>query len=280
VEVERVLRILLLHAPGGEGVRLLRPRIERIAHGVHEVAHRLVLAAGPAQEPAVVVVGVGVVRIDAQRALERALGVGVLAQIHLHQAEDVVRRRVTRVGAQRAARFLERHAEVAALEIGGGELGVCARAFARCRDVADDGTGVVAPAGARAAGELARDEQRERERPRNAHEASLARRTVLRVRSRICPASWPQAASISSPRVLRVVVTTPAAFSVSWKRRIVSRGERSKPESGNGLNGIRLILQGTRCAIPISSRAWSSPSFTPRSMTYSKVMKSRGARSR
>src|SRR5690606_2669820 len=34
-------------------------------------------------------------------------------------------------------------------------------------------------------------------------------RSLMRVRSLASPASWPQAASISSPRVLRTVVITP-----------------------------------------------------------------------
>ena len=56
--------------------------------------------------------------------------------------------------------------------------------------------------------------------------------------------------------------------------------ERSKPESSNGLKGIRFTLLGTVASRFTSSRACSGESFTPSSITYSKVMKSRGATSR
>ena len=83
-----------------------------------------------------------------------------------------------------------------------------------------------------------------------------------------------------APRVLRVVVTMPSAIRISEKRRMRSFDERPKGACGKGLNGIRLYLHGTWRAISTSCRACSSLSFTPSSMTYSKVMKSRGARSR
>ncbi|MNC93012.1 hypothetical protein D3C83_95470 [compost metagenome] len=53
-----------------------------------------------------------------------------------------------------------------------------------------------------------------------------------------------------------------------------------KPDAGKGLNGIRLNLQRTRAAMSSSFFACASASLTPSSITYSKVMKSRGARSR
>ena len=81
---------------------------------------------------------------------------------------------------------------------------------------------------------------------------------------------------MSSPRVLRTVATNPAASSSPWNAAMASARERSKPESGNGLNGIRLNLQGRSPTRSISSRACSSESFTSRSITYSKVTKSRG----
>src|SRR5207249_11711803 len=72
--------------------------------------------------------------------------------------------------------------------------------------------------------------------PRAIQEPVPSRRADLRVRSWIFPASCPHAASISSPRVLRVVVTTPDALSSSLNRSITRRGERTKPEFGNGLD--------------------------------------------
>ena len=67
--------------------------------------------------------------------------------------------------------------------------------------------------------------------------------------------------------------------------RQAARGEQRRPESGNGLNGIRLILHGTprppcwrtSCSRACACSGWS---FTPSSMQYSKVMKSRGAAGR
>ena len=80
-------------------------------------------------------------------------------------------------------------------------------------------------------------------------DASVRRRCVRRVRSCTCPASCPQAPSMSSPRVLRTVAISPACIRISWNRRTAAGEERSKPESGNGLKGIRLYLQGTWLAI-------------------------------
>ena len=48
---------------------------------------------------------------------------------------------------------------------------------------------------------------------------------------------------MSSPRVRRSMVSTPALSSCVWKSRIVSASDRSKRVPGNGLNGIRLTLQ-------------------------------------
>jgi hypothetical protein len=61
------------------------------------------------------------------------------------------------------------------------------------------------------------------------------------------------------------------------KRLTRSAGERRNPESGKGLKGIRLNLQGTSRTRCSSARASASLSLTPSSITYSKVMKSRGA---
>src|SRR5205085_7764389 len=61
-------------------------------------------------------------------------------------------------------------------------------------------------------------------------------RTVfLFMRFTTWPASWPQAASMSSPRVLRIVATNPASSRICWKRLMRAGSERSKPESSNGL---------------------------------------------
>ena len=86
---------------------------------------------------------------------------------------------------------------------------------------------------------------------------------------------------MSSPRVLRTVVTMPAWISTSAKACTRALVLRTRPEAGKGLNGIRLILQLTWPFNSLTS-AWanSGESFTSCSMQYSKVMKSRGAFSR
>jgi hypothetical protein len=76
---------------------------------------------------------------------------------------------------------------------------------------------------------------------------------------RLCtlPASWPQAASMSSPRVLRVVVTMSFARRMSENARMRSAGERLYCVCGNGLNGIRLTLAGRFASSFASWRACS-----------------------
>ena len=90
---------------------------------------------------------------------------------------------------------------------------------------------------------------------------------------------------MSSPRVLRTVVTMPASSSTLANAAIAASGDRRRPDCGNGLNGIRLSLQESPAqrlsfTSSINCRACSGWSFTPSSMQYSKVMKSRGAASR
>ena len=59
-----------------------------------------------------------------------------------------------------------------------------------------------------------------------------------------------------------------------------SRGLTANSAPGNGLNGIRLNLHGTSRTRRTSAPACAGESFTPSSITYSKVTKSRGATSR
>src|SRR5260363_243508 len=61
------------------------------------------------------------------------------------------------------------------------------------------------------------------------------------------------------------------------KARDLFSAERVNPDSGKGLNGIRLNLHGISCTSARSCRACFSRSLMPASMQYSKVMKSRGA---
>src|SRR5690606_7549800 len=95
----------------------------------------------------------------------------------------------------------------------------------------------------------------------------------VRIRSLTLPANWPQAASMSSPRVRRTVVTRPCRRSRSWNAATASGGERRKRVRGKGLKGIRLTFAGRLTSRRASCSACASESFTPPSMTYSKVMK-------
>src|SRR2546423_702742 len=81
--------------------------------------------------------------------------------------------------------------------------------------------------------------------------------------------SWPQAASMSSPRVARVVVDTPASWRTDWKAwaRAFEGGASGLPSMG--FIGIRLTwLRRWRTTVA-SRRAWSTVSLTPWSKTYS-----------
>src|SRR6185503_830024 len=285
VELERALEVGLgfldlVHperAGAGGRVRAPRRRVERVADRLQEIFDGRGLAPGLAQEPAVVMVDVGVVRRQAQRALEARLGAVVLLELHVNQAEHAVRRRVARIDRRGGAQLFQRHAHVAGAVVERGELGVELGAVPRVADLADDRAGVVRRLRVRRRRRAPRQQQQERN---SSHARTSFRAKLRRVRSATSPASWPQAAAISSPRVLRVVTVRPARCSTSAKRRMRSGEERLKPDWGNGLNGMRLNLLRTFPARETSSRAWVSLSFTSSSITYSKVMKSRGALSR
>src|SRR5688572_253733 len=261
-------------AHAGGGVRAPRRRIEGIAHRVQEIFDRRGLAPRLAQEPAVVMVDVGVVRREAQRALEALFGAACFLELHVDQAEHAVDRRVARIRGRSGAQLLERDAEVAGAVVKRSELGMQPRAVARLAHLADDAAAFRRGFRRRRAAGDQREEQ-------PALHARTSRSAIeRRVRSATSPASWPQAAAISSPRVLRVVTVRPARCRISAKRAIRSGEERLNSERGNGLNGIRLNLLLTFAATSTSSRACAGLSFTSSSITYSKVMKSRGARSR
>src|SRR5690606_25068395 len=87
------------------------------------------------------------------------------------------------------------------------------------------------------------------------------RREVVRSTTR--PASWPQAASISSPRVFLIVAMTPPFNTWSRKVLMTSGRERRYSVPGNGLNGIRLTLAGCPRKSRASARACAGESFTP-----------------
>src|SRR5207302_9767713 len=83
----------------------------------------------------------------------------------------------------------------------------------------------------------------------------------------------PQAARISRPRGVRTGLAYPALKTMSEKRSITSQSEHSYVVPGHGLNGMRLIFAGMRFNSRTSSRASAGESFTPFSITYSKVMR-------
>ena len=83
-------------------------------------------------------IGVRIVGIQPERALERPFRLAVLAQVAVHQAEHIVGGRVTRVRGYRGARFGESHAEVSPLVVRPRQLGMDARALPGAGDLADD----------------------------------------------------------------------------------------------------------------------------------------------
>src|SRR5581483_8319774 len=249
--------------------------VKRILHCIEQLAYTLLPALALAQEHPVVVLAVGVVRIDPNRLLEVLLGLRILFEIHVHQGSRTPGRCITLIGTQRLVQFLQRNGELAGVVVAHAQVGVCTRTVAR-------GTGL---RGTRRLWRRRSARCRTTDEDRNAEgetedgfhgRTSCPWRRARWVRSCTLPASWPHAPSISSPRVLRTVATTLACIRISWKRRTVSGEDRSKPALGNGLNGIKLNLHGTSAASSSSSRACAGWSLTPASMTYSKVTKSRG----
>src|SRR3546814_7428878 len=72
--------------------------------------------------------------------------------------------------------------------------------------------------------------------------APAASRSLFFRRSEV-DLSWPQAARMSSPRVVRTGAEMCAADSRSAKRVMVAAPEHSKKEPGQGLKGIRFTLR-------------------------------------
>src|SRR5579875_2644298 len=78
---------------------------------------------------------------------------------------------------------------------------------------------------------------------------------------------------MSWPRLSRTVACTPAARSSAWKRAMRAGGLGAKPAPGKGLKGIRFTFARSPRSHSASRRASASVSFSPASMTYSKVMR-------
>ena len=82
-------------------------------------------------------------------------------------------------------------------------------------------------------------------------------------------ASWPQAPSISRPRVSRTVTATPRASSRRTNSRSTFFGDASHSEPGVGFNGIRLTCTRRPPSRSPSRSARSGWSFTSRIIAYS-----------
>ena len=77
-----------------------------------------------AQIPAPVVVNLGIVGRERERALEVLHRLLVVAEHRVHQAVDVVRRRIAGVGLHGEIELLDRDVHLRALVIAAGQLGV------------------------------------------------------------------------------------------------------------------------------------------------------------
>ena len=77
---------------------------------------------------------------------------------------------------------------------------------------------------------------------------------------------------MSSPLGRLVMATIPAALSRSRNPSTTVSGERRKGASGKGLKGMRLTFAGTWRSSATRACACAGESFTPSSITYSKVI--------
>ena len=84
----------------------------------------------------------------------------------------------------------------------------------------------------------------------------------------------PHAAIMSSPRGRRIGLAYPALLTISPKASIRFQSDRSYPEPGYGLKGIKFILAGIPEIKSTRRLASSSESLIFFSITYSKVIRS------
>src|SRR5450830_667839 len=305
--------VLLQAQAAGTGIEHggKRRLVDGILDGRVEIAQALGAAAVLAQKAAVVIREFRIVGRQAQGALEALVSQADFTHLRIDQAAYPVSIGKVRIDGDGLLDFIQRNFQLVVLEVADRQLQADRGALfhiglvGRRLDVAAGAAAVAGAVAATRAGAGAQQQcqrsHKARAQPARVQEAIstmrpklapylflyssiFSMRSCTRVRSCTSPASWPQAASMSSPRVLRIVVTRPPSSS-TWAKALM-RGffERSKPDSGKGLKGIRLNLQDTPTTGSLtsasSSRACSSLSLTPSSMQYSKVMKSRGANSR
>src|SRR5262249_15528693 len=156
-------------------------------------------------------------RLELERSLERIACRRVLAQLHVHERLHVVRRHEARVVLDRGAGLIERHRKTAALVVLRREAGVHLGAAARIHHARVGDAARFGRSRAHAAG---KDEGECGKEARESHGWLEWMRTVrFFMRFTTWPASCPQAASMSSPRVLRTVAMKPASSRICWKRR-------------------------------------------------------------
>ncbi len=82
-------------------------------------------------------------------------------------------------------------------------------------------------------------------------------------------ANWPQAASMSWPRLRRTVTRTSSRTRARMKRSNSASGGEVKPVPSTGLYTIRLTLEGAQRVTAARWRASSSESFWPAKTQYS-----------
>ena len=159
-----------------------------------------------------------------------------------------VRVDVVGIVVERLVEILERDLELALLHVFLAELGMDARRLGLLASSLSCLTLPLPPfvhAPTSAASARTQQDSGDRAQAACATPSSILRRNSAwrRVRSMTWPFSWPQAASMSSPRVRRTIVSTSASSRIFWNARIVSSLERLKRVPWNGLNGIRLTLR-------------------------------------
>src|SRR3569833_3389371 len=212
---------LLFGAQTGIGHGQFGLRIQRVANGSAELCQAFIVAAAGTEKPAVVVVRVRIVAIEINGAAKIYLGQLVLGQIHVDHAVDVVGRAIAIVSRDRLTQLVERDLVLGARGVGPGQLRECTGTFAALA-VSLAGCHTAAPVHRLCC--ATRQQCRCNQYPYPfLHAASLCIRFMTRpLLSATFPASCPQAASISSPRVLRVGTTKPASCRIWRNTRIDS----------------------------------------------------------
>src|SRR5262249_38317641 len=146
---------------------------------------------------------------------------GELAQPFIEQRQRAMHIGAARILLFRALELFLGHFEIALPQVSDAELHIKRRGTVAARGLWIDRSSAAGSKPGERSGE---------NKQRSSHACTATpmrlspRRTVVRSTTR--PASWPQAASMSSPRVRRVVAITPLRINSSRNRWITSAGER------------------------------------------------------